>query len=63
MAIIIKIIKFIVDLFFLPLVIIFSFIARFKKKSIDVGLGPEPLINNIYHKKALNIWLFCPDIC
>lgn len=28
-------------------------IGRFKKKSIDIGLGPEPLINNIYHKMAL----------
>jgi glycosyltransferase involved in cell wall biosynthesis len=23
------------------------------KKPIDVGLGPEPLINNVYHKRAL----------
>jgi glycosyltransferase involved in cell wall biosynthesis len=56
MPIIIKIIKFIVDLFFLPFVIIFSFIARFKNKSIDIGLGPEPLINNIFHKKALKLY-------
>jgi glycosyltransferase involved in cell wall biosynthesis len=28
-------------------------IGRFGKKSIDIGLGPEPLINNIYHKQAL----------
>jgi len=31
-----------------------SIMARFKEKMIDVGLGPEPLINNIYHKKALS---------
>jgi glycosyltransferase involved in cell wall biosynthesis len=33
-----------------------ALIARFRNKSIDVGLGPEPLINNIYHKKALEIY-------
>lgn len=27
--------------------------ARFKRKSVDVGLGPHPLINNVYHKRAL----------
>ena len=36
----------------LPLIFI-CFIARLVKKTIDVGIGPEPLINNIYHKKAL----------
>jgi glycosyltransferase involved in cell wall biosynthesis len=28
-------------------------ISRYLKKDIDVGLGPVPLINNVYHKKAL----------
>jgi glycosyltransferase involved in cell wall biosynthesis len=27
--------------------------SRFQKKKIDVGLGPHPLINNVYHKIAL----------
>lgn len=31
-------------------------IARFRDKSIDVGLGPEPLINNVYHKAALKLY-------
>jgi len=30
-----------------------SRIARMKKKPFDVGLGPDPLINNVYHKRAL----------
>lgn len=30
-----------------------SVLARFKRKKIMIGLGPEPLINNVYHKKAL----------
>ncbi|UCG08669.1 MAG: glycosyltransferase, partial [Desulfobacterales bacterium] len=28
-------------------------VSRYAKKDVDVGLGPVPLINNIYHKKAL----------
>ena len=30
-----------------------ALVARWRPKPIDVGLGPEPLINNVYHKKAL----------
>ncbi|MFC5354314.1 hypothetical protein [Azospirillum himalayense] len=33
--------------------VILALVARWKPKPIDVGLGPEPLINNIYHRKAL----------
>lgn len=46
--------------FFLPIelvqvvpLLIISFIARFLKRKVDVGIGPDPLINNIFHKKAL----------
>jgi glycosyltransferase involved in cell wall biosynthesis len=38
---------------YLPFLALLCISARFYKKSVDVGLGPEPLINNIYHKKAL----------
>lgn len=38
----------------IPILFFISFISRYHQKSIDVGIGPEPLINNIYHKKALN---------
>jgi len=37
---------------FVP-VIIAAIVARFVHKRYDVGIGPEPLINNVYHKKAL----------
>jgi hypothetical protein len=30
-----------------------SIIARIGKKRCDIGLGPEPLINNVYHKLSL----------
>lgn len=42
-----------IELSAVPLLVVASFIARFAKRSIDVGLGPEPLINNVYHKRAL----------
>jgi hypothetical protein len=42
-------------IYVLPLFFI-SVYARFRKKRIDVGLGPEPLINNVYHKRALNLY-------
>ena len=37
----------------LPFVIVAAVVARFVPKPIEVGLGPEPLINNVYHAKAL----------
>lgn len=39
-------------LFCLPLAIV----ARYKTKIYDIGLGPEPLINNIYHKSSLELY-------
>lgn len=44
-------------LFFAPILLIASILARYLgKKKIDIGLGPEPMINNVYHKKALQIY-------
>jgi glycosyltransferase involved in cell wall biosynthesis len=37
----------------LPLVIFFSFFSRFFNIRKGIGIGPEPLINNLFHKKAL----------
>lgn len=31
-----------------------ALLSRFARRPIDVGLGPEPLINNVHHKRALN---------
>ncbi|NGX43529.1 MAG: hypothetical protein K940chlam7_01827 [Chlamydiae bacterium] len=44
---------YLIEVLLLPFIAGFCLIARFKKKKIDVGLGPEPLINNVYHKRAL----------
>jgi glycosyltransferase involved in cell wall biosynthesis len=37
----------------LPLLLLIALCARWRTRKIDVGLGPVPLINNVYHKKAL----------
>lgn len=41
---------------YLWVLILIAIIARFHPKRCDVGIGPEPLINNIYHKKALELY-------
>lgn len=46
-------IKILVEFALLPLIICISILARFFKKNFDIGIGPEPLINNVYHAKAL----------
>lgn len=38
---------------FFPFFLILCVVARYWPKKIDVGLGPDPLINNAYHKLAL----------
>ena len=40
----------------LPLLFAYAIFSRYQEKIIDVGLGPKPLINNIYHKKALELF-------
>ncbi len=37
----------------MPIFFVISPFARLLNKPIDVGIGPEPLINNVYHKVAL----------
>lgn len=37
----------------LPFLALLAMTARFLPKRVDVGLGPEPMINNVYHKLAL----------
>lgn len=40
----------------LPVLLLCAWLSRFASKKFDVGLGPEPLINNVYHKRALNAY-------
>lgn len=37
----------------LPLLIGIAILSRFAPRTVDIGIGPMPMINNIYHKKAL----------
>lgn len=41
------------EVFLLPVVLFGALLARFYPKSVEIGFGPEPLINNVYHAKAL----------
>ncbi|CAN5543749.1 hypothetical protein BH10BDE1_BH10BDE1_34450 [soil metagenome] len=36
-------------------------LARFCDRKMDVGLGPEPLLNNVYHKRALNLFGYAAE--
>lgn len=45
-----------IELVMLPIVVIAALVSRLVPKKIDVGLGPEPLINNVYHKRALKLF-------
>jgi len=52
-----KIIINILNLILLPYIFLIAVSRRFKnKKTIKIGIGPEPLINNIYYKKSLELY-------
>ena len=42
----------------MPLIIFFSIFSRFFNKRRGIGIGPEPLINNVFHKRALEKYNF-----
>lgn len=48
--------KFIADFLATPVLLIIALVARFKRKKITIGIGPEPMINNVYHKRALKLY-------
>lgn len=41
------------ELIVLPMLMLAALVARCWPRRLDIGLGPEPLVNNVYHKKAL----------
>ena len=41
------------NFFLIPLCLLASLLLRVKRKVIDIGIGPMPMINNVYFKKAL----------
>lgn len=44
----------VIELLVFPLLCLVAGCSRFAGRAVDVGLGPEPLVNNVYHKQALN---------
>lgn len=51
------------EVLFFPFILLAVLVSRWKKKAIDVGLGPEPLINNVYHKQALEKYGYTAETC
>lgn len=51
----------ILSVVFFPVLLFSSLVARYKNKKIDIGLGPQPLINNLYHKKSLERYGFTAE--
>ena len=49
----IYIISYLFELITFPILFLLTLISRFRKKSYDIAIGPDPLINNIYHKASL----------
>jgi hypothetical protein len=45
--------RFIIEIVSLPFLIALALLSRLSPRPIDVGLGPQPMIGNVYHKKAL----------
>ena len=45
----------------ISLLLTVALICRYKKKAINVGLGPEPIINNVYLKQALVLFGFSAE--
>ena len=45
--------RFVIEIVELPFLIGLALLSRLSPRPIDVGLGPDPMINNVYHKKAL----------
>lgn len=53
MVSLIRTINGIISIILMPVVFLIAFLSRFVKKKYDIGIGPVPLINNVYFKKAL----------
>jgi glycosyltransferase involved in cell wall biosynthesis len=50
-----KVIQLCLELVEIPLLALIAFISRWTPRPIDIGLGPMPLINNVYHKRSLEL--------
>ncbi len=43
------------NFFLIPIVLPIAFCSRIKRNKIDIGIGPTPMINNVYFKKLLEL--------
>lgn len=39
----------------LPAIVLRCVVARLGSKTVDAGFGPDPLINNVYHRRAMRL--------
>jgi glycosyltransferase involved in cell wall biosynthesis len=51
-----NIIRVTLDILMSPVLILSAVVSRFYPRKYDVGIGPVPLINSVYHKKALELY-------
>jgi len=50
-----KLIEFVTIITVLPVLFLWACACRFLSKKIDIGIGPEPMINNAAHSQALRL--------
>lgn len=43
------------EMLLIPVLLSLSLVSRLRRKRIDAGFGPEPLINNVYHARAMRL--------
>src|SRR5690606_18104753 len=55
MKYILYIVKLILEVIYLFFLLAVLPVLRLRKKIVDIGLGPLPLVNNIYHKRAFSL--------
>lgn len=48
-------VRYLIEALQLPLLLVLAPLSRLASRPIDVGLGPIPMINNVYHKQALQL--------
>lgn len=56
-----KLLKLLIELLFIPILILIAIFSRLFIKKSKIGLGPDPLINNYYHKKALELYNYTSE--
>ncbi|MFN8490937.1 MAG: hypothetical protein U0350_25310 [Caldilineaceae bacterium] len=46
--------RYVIEICSLPILMLIAIYSRFAPKKFDVGIGPEPIISHIYHKRTFN---------